>query len=368
MAGLAENNVLQIDNMKIYLGSSTFDEQLTNVGCKHRLLSYFNLTKEKGTEDQLALHRETGIRRPRNEGIKERKRRLEQGIDPSWDTKKQEAIKSMAYGIQDAFDNLDNSEPARNKNRLIIGKLLSEAKNVLKHGEYEKWQRKTFPLKKQACLYYRKLYETFDGYENIVYCLPYTKFLLPMVKGKRPSNTVLRLIDADAEALSQSDLGTIMNELERYRNNNIKEADLIQTIEQQIDVGNNRLHNKEHHVQHRGQLNIDQAKKLVEQLTTTIARIEKYDYGDADFYEVSDHLFYLERLVEWLQELIKSKDVFAQKLYDRDLDAFEEYLGGLSEQGRDDLAKKRMEENDRYPPLAVDRVYPEPKGTKKSTA
>ena len=111
-------------------------------------------------------------------------------------------------------------------------------------------------------------------------------------------------------SLRWADREKIMNDHDRYKTGIINLSDFMETIENQIQEGEINLYNEKSHGHMRGTLNINKVKEILKGIESTIARLEKYSFEDADLIDTTDTLDQLEDIGRKLAELAETKSYF----------------------------------------------------------
>lgn len=296
--------------MKIYLATKvSYNDLLTRVGSKRRLYSFFHLKDAKWGIDELALYKETGRGHGKDDYTEGDDKWEKTVIDQPWEEDIKEKMLPIACKIGHAFDSIYNKDSSKNRHKMEIGRLLIEAKKILKHGEYKPWIEKTLPqygLSRSASYNYRDIYSALIGYNKIIDYLPF-KFLNFLTYADTFSANILELIDSNAKFLQWADLDKVMGD----HKNKIESYNFKQAIEHQIEMGKIRFHNKDIPGVRKGTLTITKLKDILDRFDQTLKRLDKYSFDDDGVTETFTILDQMEEIVSKLNKLAETKSYFS---------------------------------------------------------
>ena len=122
-----------------------------------------------------------------------------------------------------------------------IGRLLSEAKKVIGHGNFKKWIEETWgeelPYSTAAC--YKKIYEEYGFRPDLIKSLP-VSFLIHMAHSKFPDKAKNKIVE-NPKAFKEADLNGTADFFKDFKQGQATEDQFVNHIEEQIQIGAQKL-------------------------------------------------------------------------------------------------------------------------------
>jgi hypothetical protein len=167
-----------------------------------------------------------------------------------------------SHNIGEILENLTNTENSRLlaiqtdiQSRLInikkdsyrIGKLLTEAKQILPHGSFRTWIRHYFneDLPYSTAKFYMDIYKTFEKEPNMIKCIP-SKYLQMLVQNKFPDQ-VLKIIKENPEKFDRPALQQTNEVYQLFKEGKIGKSQFMILAEKQVKLGKETAYNREEH-------------------------------------------------------------------------------------------------------------------------
>jgi hypothetical protein len=122
-----------------------------------------------------------------------------------------------------------------------IGKLLTQAKETLPHGQYEPWLKQTFgrELGVSTAAHIKGIYKFFKGYPDAVALLPFT-FLQHVSRASFP-DAVREIIQANPQAIAEADTKNLELACKELKENKINLDQFMAMTKEQVRIGTDIL-------------------------------------------------------------------------------------------------------------------------------
>lgn len=224
-----------------------------------------------------------------------------------------------------------------------VGKLLSRAKNVLKHGGFQRWIEETFgdelPYSTAAC--WKAIYVVFENNPKTVRLIP-TNFLIKMKEKSFPEE-ILNLANENPEAFKEADLNALKRAYKEFKNDGFGLDDFVELAQKQIKIGMAIL-NGENHLRHSQRAGRTLGHGFRD-LRSTIKKMCKYTVEVRRFFKFPENAGVFDKITDHNLKVYMVDDIFNDSLI-KDIDLCISEMERLKKtiKGRDKFMEQRLRE------------------------